>query len=51
MVETVGIGAFRATPARVTAKDTPIPYATALERDVLPTVDDLVAAVNAMTAA
>ena len=37
--------------ARVTAKDTPIPYATALEREVLPTVDDLVAAVNAMTAA
>jgi pyruvate/2-oxoglutarate/acetoin dehydrogenase E1 component len=50
MVETVGIDAFRATPARVAAKDTPIPYATALEREVLPNVDDLVAAVHTMTA-
>jgi pyruvate/2-oxoglutarate/acetoin dehydrogenase E1 component len=51
MVETVGVAAFRATPARVAAKDTPIPYATALERDVLPTADDLVAAVTTMMAA
>jgi pyruvate/2-oxoglutarate/acetoin dehydrogenase E1 component len=51
MIEALGIGAFRATPARVAAKDTPIPYAAALEREVLPNVDDLVAAVNAMTAA
>lgn len=33
---------FRAAPVRVTAKDTPIPYATALEREVLPQVEDVV---------
>ena len=51
MVEAVGVGSFRATPVRVTAKDTPIPYAAALEREVLPTVEDLVAAVTTMMAA
>ncbi len=45
IVEVVGIASFRATPVRVSAKDTPIPYATPLEREVLPTVDDVVAAV------
>ena len=49
VVEAVGIDAFRSAPVRVTAKDTPIPYATALEREVLPQVDDVVAGVcNAM---
>jgi pyruvate dehydrogenase E1 component beta subunit len=37
---------LRAAPVRVTAKDTPIPYATALERAVLPQVDDVVAGVH-----
>jgi pyruvate dehydrogenase E1 component beta subunit len=45
MVEMLGIGAFRSTPVRVAAKDTPIPYAPTLEREVLPTPDDLAAAV------
>ena len=40
--------ALRSAPVRVTAKDTPIPYATALERAVLPQVDDVVAAVKAV---
>ena len=40
--------ALRAAPVRVTAKDTPIPYAAQLERAVLPQVDDLVAAVTGM---
>ena len=39
---------LRAAPVRVTAKDTPIPYAAQLERAVLPQVDDLVAAVTGM---
>ena len=34
-----------AAPARVTAEDTPIPYAAQLERRVLPQVDDVVDAV------
>jgi pyruvate dehydrogenase E1 component beta subunit len=51
MVEEVGIDAFHATPVRVTAKDTPIPYAASLEREVLPTAEDLVAAVTTMLAA
>jgi pyruvate/2-oxoglutarate/acetoin dehydrogenase E1 component len=51
MVEEVGIDAFRVTPVRVTAKDTPMPYAAALEREVLPTVDDLASAVSTMMAA
>lgn len=45
MIEVAGITAFKSTPVRVAAKDTPIPYATALEREVLPTVDDVVMAV------
>ena len=39
---------LRAAPVRVTAKDTPIPYAAQLERAVMPQVDDLVAAVTGM---
>ncbi len=39
---------LRAAPVRVTAKDTPIPYAAQLERAVMPQVDDLVAAVAGM---
>ena len=33
-------------PVRVTAKDTPIPYAATLEREVLPQVEDVVAGVR-----
>ena len=40
--------ALRAAPVRVTAKDTPIPYAAQLERAVLPQVDDVVAAVDSV---
>jgi pyruvate/2-oxoglutarate/acetoin dehydrogenase E1 component len=40
--------ALSAAPVRVTAKDTPIPYAAQLERAVLPQVDDLVAAVTGL---
>ncbi len=40
--------ALEARPVRVTAADTPIPYAVQLERAVLPQVDDVVAAVNAV---
>ena len=39
---------LRAAPVRVTAKDSPIPYAAQLERAVMPQVDDLVAAVTGM---
>ena len=39
---------LRAAPARVTAKDTPIPYAAQLERAVMPQVDDVVAAVESV---
>ena len=46
IIEAVGVAAFRATPIRVAAKDTPIPYATTLEREVLPSVDDVVAAIQ-----
>ena len=45
LVEAVGIAAFRANPLRVAAKDTPIPYAAALEREVLPSLEDLLEAV------
>jgi pyruvate/2-oxoglutarate/acetoin dehydrogenase E1 component len=45
----VPIGELRASPVRVTAKDTPIPYAAALEREVLPSLDDLLQAVAAAT--
>ncbi len=38
--------ALRATPVRVAAKDTPIPYAATLERAVLPQVEDVTAGVN-----
>jgi pyruvate/2-oxoglutarate/acetoin dehydrogenase E1 component len=38
--------ALRAAPVRVTAKDTPIPYASSLEREVLPQVDDVVEGVR-----
>ncbi len=37
--------ALVAPPVRVTAKDTPIPYAATLEREVLPQVEDVAAAV------
>jgi pyruvate dehydrogenase E1 component beta subunit len=39
---------LRAAPARVTAKDTPIPYAAQLERAVMPQVEDVVAAVESV---
>ena len=38
--------ALRAAPVRVTAKDTPIPYAASLEREVLPQVEDVVAGIR-----
>ena len=31
----------------MTAKDTPIPYAATLEREVLPAVEDVVGGINA----
>jgi pyruvate/2-oxoglutarate/acetoin dehydrogenase E1 component len=42
VVETVSISRLKATPVRVAAADTPIPYSAPLERAVLPQVDDLV---------
>ena len=36
---------LKASPVRVTAKDTPIPYSTGLEREVLPSLEDVVGAV------
>jgi pyruvate/2-oxoglutarate/acetoin dehydrogenase E1 component len=36
---------LKASPVRVTAKDTPIPYSMALEREVLPSLEDVVGAV------
>jgi pyruvate/2-oxoglutarate/acetoin dehydrogenase E1 component len=39
---------LQAAPVRVTAKDTPIPYAAQLERAVMPQVDDVVAAVESV---
>ncbi len=42
--------ALRSAPVRVTAKDTPIPYAAALERAVLPQVEDIVYAADAILA-
>jgi len=51
MIEALGIEAFRATPLRVAAQDTPIPYAAALERAVLPGVDDVAAAITSVLAA
>ena len=38
--------ALRTAPVRVTAKDTPIPYAAALEREVLPQVEDVLAGIK-----
>ena len=38
-----------APPTRVTGKDVPMPYAANLEKLALPHVDDVVAAVNAVT--
>ena len=38
--------ALRTAPVRVTAKDTPIPYAASLEREVLPQVEDVVAGIK-----
>jgi pyruvate/2-oxoglutarate/acetoin dehydrogenase E1 component len=38
--------ALRSAPVRVTAKDTPMPYAAPLEREVLPQVEDVAAGVN-----
>jgi pyruvate/2-oxoglutarate/acetoin dehydrogenase E1 component len=46
----VGISELKATPLRVTAKDTPIPYSASLEREVLPSLDDLLAAVATVMA-
>ena len=37
---------LRATPLRVTAKDAPIPYSASLEREVLPSLDDVLASVR-----
>jgi len=38
-----------APPARVTGKDVPMPYAANLEKLALPSVEDVIAAVNAVT--
>jgi pyruvate/2-oxoglutarate/acetoin dehydrogenase E1 component len=38
--------ALRAAPVRVTAKDTPMPYAATLEREVLPQVEDVLAGIR-----
>jgi pyruvate/2-oxoglutarate/acetoin dehydrogenase E1 component len=37
---------LRAAPVRVAAKDTPMPYAASLEREVLPQVEDVAAGIN-----
>ncbi len=37
---------LKSAPVRVTAKDTPMPYAAPLERAVLPQVEDVVEAIN-----
>ena len=42
--------ALRTAPVRVTAKDTPIPYAAALEREVLPQVEDVLAGIKEVLA-
>ena len=42
---------LRSRPVRVTAKDTPMPFAAVLEREVLPQVADVVAGVRAALAA
>jgi pyruvate/2-oxoglutarate/acetoin dehydrogenase E1 component len=38
--------ALRTAPVRVTAKDTPMPYAAPLEREVLPQVEDVAAGIK-----
>jgi len=38
-----------APPTRVTGKDVPMPYAANLEKLALPSVDEVIAAVNAVT--
>jgi pyruvate dehydrogenase E1 component beta subunit len=43
-------GSLRAEPQRVTAKDTPIPYAASLEREVMPSVEDVEAAIRRVVA-
>jgi pyruvate dehydrogenase E1 component beta subunit len=43
-------GALRSEPQRVTAKDTPIPYAASLEREVMPSVEDVEAAIRRVVA-
>lgn len=50
MIDIVGIRVLKATPERVAAKDTPIPYSSALEREVLPSLEDLENAVNRVMA-
>jgi len=40
--------ALASRPVRVTARDTPMPYAAPLERAVLPQVEDVVAGINAV---
>jgi pyruvate/2-oxoglutarate/acetoin dehydrogenase E1 component len=42
----VSVGDLRATPLRVTAKDAPIPYSASLEREVLPSLDDVLGSVR-----
>jgi len=40
--------ALQAAPVRVTANDTPIPYAAGLEREVLPQAEDIIAGIAAV---
>ena len=42
----LAFAALKAKPERVAALDTPIPYAAALEREVLPSLEDVAAAVD-----
>jgi len=46
-----GFDLLKAAPVRITAKDTPIPYAAQLEREVLPDVRQLVDAVKGLVGA
>lgn len=43
-------GSLQAEPQRITAKDTPIPYAASLEREVMPSVEDVEAAIRRVVA-
>lgn len=47
-IEAVGIRAFKATPARVTARDAPVPFAAELERCIMPQREDLRRAISQM---